>query len=262
MGTGQLLGLGLGAVGTGINAIGQRRREKRSMRNQEKLMGIQHGYQRNLNEHGHELGKKMFDHTFMPIEQIKAKGMNPALLYGMGGAGGTTAGSPSGGSAASGSAPQPQPMELGSAMAAATTQANIELAKSQAEKNRAEASSIRGEEGTIGASQIGKTKEETITETQRGGLVMQQAIKEAEEVSKLSRENRIGNATEEKIIRGIGLDVIGKELANQLEKAKINLSEQQRKELEHRIYQNWVKLGTGSISSLGGMIKEALKGKK
>ena len=156
-----IVSAGIGAASGMLGMIGQKKREKRALNNQKELMGLQHKNQRNLNQQGHDLGKEMWEHTFMPIDAINEKGMNPALLYGQSGAGGTTSSGQSGGSAASGSAPAPQPMEIGQMTQAAMTAANIELAKSQAEKNRAEASSIKGGEGTIGESTINKANAET-----------------------------------------------------------------------------------------------------
>ena len=97
-------------VNSALGLIGQRGREIRSMSNQQKLMNLQVQNQMKLDKHGQELQLDTWKKTSYPaqVEMLKEAGLNPALLYGNGGPGGVT-GSQGGGSAASGSAPAPQP---------------------------------------------------------------------------------------------------------------------------------------------------------
>ena len=135
------IGLGSGLIGM----LGQNRRERRAMENQETLMGIQSRNQMRLNQQGADLQYDMWKKTNYPaqVEMLKEAGLNPGLIYGSAGAGGTT-GSQSGGSAQSGNAPSPQPIDIQSALNVAMSKAQIEVAKSQANKNDAEAEAIGG----------------------------------------------------------------------------------------------------------------------
>lgn len=86
------------------------------------------------------------------------------------------------------------------------------------------------------------TKALTMTETQRSGLVLQEAIKTAEEVVKLSRENHIGEETIEAVINEIKANSAGAEIVNELNRSRIKLTETQDRQLEEAIAQKWAEI--------------------
>ena len=94
-----LIGATGNVVGGVIGMIGQRKREKRAMQNQERLMDIQQRNQMNLNTQGSQLQKDMWDYTNYEnqVKHLDAAGLNRGLIYGMSGGGGTTTGSQGGG---------------------------------------------------------------------------------------------------------------------------------------------------------------------
>lgn len=244
---GAAIGAGVGLIGM----LGQKKREKRAVQNQKTLMDWQMKNQKHLNEQGHELQMKAWRDTNYPAQMamMREAGLNPGLMYGMSGGGGTTTGSQGGGGAAGGQAPAPQPMELGTALNAAMTQANIELAKSQAEKNKAEAASITGSEGTVGASQIesnlaGALNQRVQAELNRIGVeigkaTMQDQIDMAHyNVERIIKENNLTDEEAEKVkaeTAAIGVKM-------QLDRANIELSEQKAKNLANDIILGWKKL--------------------
>ena len=104
---GPLINAGMGiAEGLLGMALGDRR-ENRAHQRQKDLMGIQLENQQILNQQGHDLAYDMWLKTnySAQMEQLREAGLNPALLYGKGGAGGQLTGG-SGGAAAGGSASQ------------------------------------------------------------------------------------------------------------------------------------------------------------
>lgn len=137
---GPAIGAGVGLIGM----LGQKKREKRAVENQKTLMDWQMRNQKHLNEQGHELQMKAWRDTNYPAQMamMKEAGLNPGLMYGMGGGGGVTTGSQSGGGASGGQAPAPQPMELGTAISSAMMASQIELQKAQAAKTREEAKAL------------------------------------------------------------------------------------------------------------------------
>ena len=86
-------------VGQAFNIANQVHQTNESRKAQKRQLR----HQRNLNEQGHHLGKKMFDYTNFPMqmERMKKEGLNIGLMYGQSGPQGGTASSPSGGSAGS-----------------------------------------------------------------------------------------------------------------------------------------------------------------
>lgn len=121
------------------------------------------------------------------VRQMKAAGLNPALMYGNGGSAGNMP-SATQGHGANGSASGVQAMALQNADLAQIA-ANMELIKSQANKNEAEADNIRGINGTKGYYEIRKIIEETKGQTIRNLMdnidLDWRNIKNQEEVNKL-----------------------------------------------------------------------------
>ena len=111
-----------------------------------------------------QYAKEMFDYTGYEnqVKQMKAAGLNPALMNGSGG---------SAGQASAGAEVQPaqafQPMGIQMALQAQQIMANTQLANAQAQKTRAEATA-QNMQNLVGSSidlaekiaQIGKTKQE------------------------------------------------------------------------------------------------------
>lgn len=273
--TNALISAGGNLAGGLIGMVGQRKREKRAMNNQKQLMDIQARNQKQLNQHGHDLQKDMWDYTNYgnQMKHIKDAGLSAGLIYGGSGAGGSTTGSQSGGSATGGQAPTPQqmPMDIMAGGQALLTAANIELMKSQAKKNEAEADSIRGVEGTQGETQIqeGKTRidkliAETKTEeekrhltlaqnrlaTTQAALAAGQHDKVEQEIRNLQEQlrgiefnNEVNEATKNEQI-----DAIGAELMNTL--SKTNLQDEQARQIWHSILQQWVAQGMKGLDIL------------
>lgn len=127
-------------------------------------MALQNQWNKEAAEQSQQYAKEMFDYTGYEnqVKQMKAAGLNPAL---MNGGGGTT------GQASAGAEVQPaqafQPMGIQMALQAQQVMANTQLANAQAQKTRAEATA-QNMQNLIGSSldlaqkigQIGKTKQE------------------------------------------------------------------------------------------------------
>lgn len=127
-------------------------------------MALQNQWNKEAAAQSQQYAKEMFDYTGYEnqVKQMKAAGLNPALMNGGGG---------SAGQASAGADVQPaqafQPMGIQMALQAQQVMANTQLANAQAQKTRAEATA-QNMQNLIGSSidlaqnigQIGKTKQE------------------------------------------------------------------------------------------------------
>lgn len=127
-------------------------------------MALQNQWNKEAAAQSQQYAKEMFDYTGYEnqVEQMKAAGLNPALMNGGGG---------SAGQASAGAEEQPaqvlQPMGIQMALQAQQVMANTQLANAQAQKTRAEATA-QNMQNLIGSSidlaqkigEIGRTKEE------------------------------------------------------------------------------------------------------
>lgn len=124
----------LGMLGGNWQAQNQYDRQRR-------LMGLQNRYQQALNQQGHDLQFDMWNKTNYgaQVKHMLEAGLNPALMYGSAGQGGTT-GSQGGGQAGGGQAASESVMDLGNML----VQRQGDLLKAQTAKANAEAAAIAG----------------------------------------------------------------------------------------------------------------------
>lgn len=174
---GKVLTAGASIASSALGMIGQRKRERRAMQNQKDLMNLQQQNQMELNKQGQQLQLDTWDKTNYKaqMKMMKEAGLNPALMYGMGGGGGTTAGSQGGGSAQGGSAPAPQPMNIGNIVEAIKAGMEMALIKSQIPKTETETKAV--------AASIPKTEAETknIEAQTTGREIENEILKETKE---------------------------------------------------------------------------------
>lgn len=138
---GQVIGAGMGMI------LGDRN-DKRQREQQEYLQKLQIMGNKEMTDYQMKKQLEMWEATNYPaqIKQLEKAGLNPGLIYGMGGAGGAT----TGGSAAgvSGGSAQQNPGEIQQMMAMgmqiAQQAAQTELTKSQTEKTKVETEKIAG----------------------------------------------------------------------------------------------------------------------
>lgn len=211
--------------------------------------------EKEMSQHYYDLSMKKWNDTNYPaqVRQMEKAGLNVGLMYGSAGQGGQATSqtpSPQGGEKLSQSENVGMGMQVG--LQAQRQKAEIDLLKAQTTKTEVESTKIGGIDTELAGAQ-------KRTETQRSGLVMQEAIKAAEEVVRLSRENQIGEETMQNMIKGIAYDTIGKELENQLKKKQITKTTEETRKIWHEIWQNWIKTGALTMGSLGTVLNMAFK---
>lgn len=162
---------------------------------EEKRMALQYQWNKEAAAQSQQYAKEMFDYTGYEnqVKQMKAAGLNPALMNGGGG---------SAGQASAGAEAQPaqafEPMGIQMALQAQQVMANTQLANAQAQKTRAEATA-QNMENLIGSSidlaqkisQIGKTKQEKKNLEATYTKTVEEVKKVQEEVSNLTLQGDV-----------------------------------------------------------------------
>lgn len=241
----------LGVVGDQISTAVQYGRTK-------KLMGIQQQNQMALNEQGRELQMQTWKDTNYPaqMEMIKTAGLNPALLYGKGGAGGATTGSQSGGSASMGSAPQSPKMDISSIMQMKLMEKQAELLEAERKKVEAETPNTAGvQQADIEAKKAGanKSKADADYVGVQTKIAEIQLAKTSEQITagienvKADTKKKIaeGTLTEQNmpnIIKETQLKAVGQELENALTQSKTRLTDMERQAIITGLVQKWTEL--------------------
>jgi len=166
-----------GAIAQGVGMIHQGVQGHVNHGRQKELMGIQQQNQMKLNEQGSRLQKKMWDETNYgaQMKHIKDAGLNPSLMYGMSGGGGTTAGSQGGGQAQSGAVTNAPYM----GMEALLLDKQLEVMDSQANKNNADAEKTKGVDTNKVNTEIENIKADTQNVRTRTALMGLEAKEKA-----------------------------------------------------------------------------------
>lgn len=162
-GTIGMISQGLNTIGQAgqILGIGQRKQDERQIKQQGALNKQQMEANKIMLEEQRQKEMQMWHDTNYKaqVEEIEKAGLNPALLYGKGGGGGTTVGGSgmgiSGGQAANAAATQQaNTQSAGMAMQLGMQAAQLELIKAQTEKTKAEAAKTSGVDTQEAAGRI------------------------------------------------------------------------------------------------------------
>ena len=231
-----MIGTIMGIGGAAMGAINANSASKQSWENQVRLMDIQAQLNRQNAKFNTGQAKEMWNYTNFEnqMKHIKAAGLSPGLIYGMGGAGGSSQGA---GIANGVGLPQDQSVgmglraqEIGINMANAMSQ--IKLNESQANKNEAEANKISGVDTEAQKATIDNLIAQTSNEKIRRGLILGQIrVQDAEEELKRAGVDWTKSKTDEtkwnikslqKGIDKLTAEIDGMELDNNLKKRTID----------------------------------------
>lgn len=279
--TGGMGGLVSGAI-SGIGSlfgIGSRKEKKareaeeREHKRQLEYMGLQAQYNKEQAKYSTELSKEMWDYTNYENQKkhLEAAGLNPALLYGQGGGGGSATG---GGTAAGVGLPSSTGVGMG--IQWETMEANKELAKAQAAKTNAEAAKLMTTDTENVKSDTEKKRQE-IEESKKKIDLLTSQIHKTNEESKIIEFNNYLNDLKKNIklqgeINGQTVWTKGfKELfkENELQRmlADYGISQKQYqeakndKEIAIRLSDALDEIANGKIAVFGKMVEDAKQAK-
>lgn len=222
-----------------LGMVLQPRAEKRQWHTQKKFHNLQMQGAKELAEYQRQLAMQTWYETnySAQVEQLKKAGLNPAMIYGMGGEGGTLA-APGGGMPTAGIAEAPSHTAR-LAMDMAFQMSQMKLVEAQKEKTEAETENIKTIEREEGYTRIANIIQDTKNkQAQEAGQKILNRINELEEHfkresmedrlkgiefttkkiisewQKLKDEVYISNATKEEVINSIRLKVTEAILTN------------------------------------------------
>lgn len=232
-----MLGNGIFSVfGAGLNAAMSAGAANEQWGNQLKLMEIQNRYNEQMAKNNQQRNKDLWDYTNYENQKkhMKAAGLNPALMYGIGGGGGVSA---SGAQGQGVTQPTDRSIEMGLkqqglGLQLASIASQVELNKSQAEKNKAEAEKISGVDTRVQEATIDNLIAQTSNEKVRKGLILGQIrVADAEEELKRNTadwtkdkadETRWNIKSLQKGIDKLVEEINGMKLDNELKEKTIN----------------------------------------
>lgn len=171
-----MLGSGIFSIfGAGLNAAMSSGAANEQWGNQLRLMDIQNKYNEQMAKNNQQRNKDLWDYTNYENQKkhMKAAGLNPALMYGMGGGGGVSA---SGAQGQGVTQPTDRSVEMGLkqqglGLQLASIASQVELNKSQAEKNKAEADKIAGVDTEVQRATMDNIIAQTSNEKIKKGLI-------------------------------------------------------------------------------------------
>ena len=182
-----MLGNGIfGIFGAGLNAAMSSGTANEQWGNQLKLMEVQNRYNEQMAKNNQLRNKDLWDYTNYENQKqhIKNAGLNPALIYGIGGGGGVSANGAQGQGVTQ---PTDRSVEMGLkqqglGLQLASIASQVDLNKSQAEKNKAEAEKISGVDTRVQEATIDNLIAQTSNEKVKKGLILGQIrVADAEE---------------------------------------------------------------------------------
>lgn len=133
--------VGGGVIGTGLGLLLEDHNDRRQIDQQKKLQDLQIGGQKELADYQQRQQMEMWNKTnyAAQIQHMKEAGLNPALMYGMGGGGGQTTGAAGQGQVGGGAAPNGGGELQGMGLQGAMMAAQIENIKADTENKKASA---------------------------------------------------------------------------------------------------------------------------
>lgn len=279
--TGGVGGLVSGAIGGlgSLMGIGRRKEKKareaeeREHQRQLEYMGLQAQYNKEQAKYSTELSKEMWDYTNYENQKkhLEAAGLNPALLYGQSGGGGSAAG---GGTAAGVGLPSSTGVGMG--IQWEQMEAQKELAKAEAAKTNAEAAKLMTTDTENVESETEKNKQEIEESKKRIEALKSQIHKTNEESKGLEFNNYLNELRKGIKLQGEvngetvwtkGFDEIFKEKELQRMLADYGISQKEYqeahndKEVAMRLSDALDEIANGKIAVFGKMVEEAKQAK-
>lgn len=280
------------AIGIGIQRLGAKYDRRQQMQTQEGLTDIQKRAEKEMMDYQQQKELEMWEKTGYgaQVKQMNQAGINPALMYGMGGGGGQTTGHGGSPGISGGTAGYVDTtgmgIQKGLELALLASQKNV--LDTQAEKNKADAAATSGVQTDVGRQNIEESKARTNTLMQgydnmrqdyeirkleitmknienfekqasqgdRLSYIKSEAKTAINIVDSTAAEAKIDKATINQKIQIIQEEAIGAGLRNLLTRENTFLAKEQSRAIAQGIMRDWDKMNQTERDI---RIKEALK---
>jgi len=231
-------------INTGLGLLLEKHSDRRQLKQQGKLGQQQLGLNKQQMKYGKELDLQMWENTSYPaqVEQLKKAGLNPGLLYGQSGGGGTTTGG-NAGSVNTPNAPQGGGEIIGlQLMGAQKALIEAQTAKTQAETIKTEGVDTKLTKANARIAEIqGQMMSDTYAET--FSKILSEAEKAASESRIAAQTADVGQETMQTRIETAEAELVGIGIANELRKTQTNLTQEQIKATVEQVKQKWEEIG-------------------
>lgn len=260
--------IGAQAAGAGMGLLLQGQQDRRQLSQQQKLQQIEIKGQKEMTEYNYNKQLQLWKDTNYQaqIEQLKKAGLNPALIYGMGGGGGQTANIESGHVATSQAPTGGQEIQSMMGMGLALQQAQIENIKAQTEKTKAETTNVPLTGENIKAdttikqitASIDSSRETIIQATQNQAVAMAftELRKATAEMHQAETQQKITAETAANQIRIVQAELAGILAQNTLKNSETKLNQSRINEIAESIKQKWSQI---DINATDVQIKQKLQ---
>ena len=185
--------LGTTALGQGLQSINSQRQQDYN----KETMALQFGYNSMMQQQGQRNNKEMWDYTNYENQRkhMENAGLNPALMYGMGGGGGSSTSGAQGSAtnAVGGNEVQSGAAATGMALQMAQLESQIEVNKAQANKLNADAIKTAGIDTELSkAEKSYKESLKALTENQATGATWDWQLKKSQ-IENLIQNTKLAN---------------------------------------------------------------------
>lgn len=274
-------------AGQAMGMQSAKQKNEQQIAQEEKLMQLQENHNRSMATFNNRMQMDMWEKTGAvgQMAQLKKAGLNPALMYGEGGAGGATVAAAQGQGVGKSSAQGASGTER-ETMAGMGLQMAAQLALMQAQKKNIEADTANKEaqatktagidtektgmeinsiaQGITNAvaqqkltqvqTEIAETENKIKADTAENAIatVGIQMQKTTQELEQLVRQNDINEKTKDDVIKTVNAHMLGAYLENVLTQQKtaesgsnIEVNKQQIRQMSEHIMQEWSKIGQG-----------------
>lgn len=266
-----------GGMGMGFSRLASRYDRRMAKKMQDQTMGIQMAGEREMMNFQQDKELEMLGKSpTATVEGLKAAGLNPALMYGIGGGGGVTTGHGGSPGVSTGTPPKDTAsagvQAMGMGIQTGLQAAQIALLKAQTQKTAVETQKLGGVDTEQVKAQTGLTNVETEIKQVQASVarqtineqmtaMIQQVQKNGEEIHAMQMNNEITEEQMQDRINILHTQALGAIIENEAKKEGIQVMKAEINKMAADIQQKWEELKIRNEEKNIKAYEATLKGK-